>query len=118
MPEAAWKWLESTGRVSGREVERNPPASKSRRSRARRGRKGGGVTTEVAVHAPDLEQLIKERREAIQSAAAISASPLVAESDTDISQPPRDRPATPDRLSELGFQECPSVTPATADELF
>ncbi|KAJ1117917.1 hypothetical protein NDU88_006113 [Pleurodeles waltl] len=118
LKQVEWEWLESTGRASGREVERNPPTSKSRRSRARRGRKGGGVTTEAATHAPDLEQLIQERREALQSAAALSASPPAAESETEISQPPSDRPATPDRLTELGFPECPSVTPATADKLF
>ncbi|KAJ1156110.1 hypothetical protein NDU88_008835 [Pleurodeles waltl] len=99
-------------------MERNPSASKSRRSRVRRGRKGGGATTEVAAHAPDLEQLIQEQREAIQSAAAIGASPVASESEIDISRPPSDRPAAPDRLSELGFQECPSVTPATADKPF
>ncbi|KAJ1153340.1 hypothetical protein NDU88_006101 [Pleurodeles waltl] len=103
------------GRVSGRGIESNPPASKSRRSRTRRGRKGGSATTEVAAHACDLEQLIRERREAIQSAADIRTSPAASESETEISQPPSDRPPTPDRLSELGFQDCPSVTPATAD---
>ncbi|KAJ1123112.1 hypothetical protein NDU88_001585 [Pleurodeles waltl] len=100
------------------ERERNPPASRNRRGRARRGRKGSGANVEAVAHAPDLEQLIQERREAIQSAAAISASPAESESETENSQPPSDRPTTPDRLSELGFQECPSVTPATADELF
>ncbi|KAJ1158077.1 hypothetical protein NDU88_010771 [Pleurodeles waltl] len=99
-------------------MERNPPAPRSRRSRARRGRKGSGVTAEAAAHAPDLEQLIQERREAIQSSAAISASPAASESETEISQPPSDRPFTADRPSELGFQECLSVTPATADKLF
>ncbi|KAJ1162441.1 hypothetical protein NDU88_002909 [Pleurodeles waltl] len=77
-----------------------------------------GVTAEAAAHAPDLEQLIQEQREAIQLAAAISASPAALESETEISQPPSDQPVMPDRLSELGFQECPSVTPATADKLF
>ncbi|KAJ1097704.1 hypothetical protein NDU88_002821 [Pleurodeles waltl] len=57
------------------ERERNPPASRNRRSRARRGCKGSSVNVEAAAHAPDLEQLIQERREAIKSAAAISASP-------------------------------------------
>ncbi|KAJ1155915.1 hypothetical protein NDU88_008640 [Pleurodeles waltl] len=99
-------------------MERNPPAPKSRHSRARCVRKGGGVTTEAATHAPDLEHLIQERREAIQSEAAISASPVASESETEISQPPSDRPATPDWLSELGFPECPPVTPATVDKLF
>ncbi|KAJ1184349.1 hypothetical protein NDU88_001157 [Pleurodeles waltl] len=113
---AAWEWLESTGRIKGREAERNPPASKSRRSRERHGRKGGSVTTETASHAPDLEQLIQERREALQSAVAINASPM--ESETEISQPPGDRPANPDRLSQLGIPACLGVTPGTADNLF
>ncbi|KAJ1089685.1 hypothetical protein NDU88_002832 [Pleurodeles waltl] len=82
---------------------------------------GGGVaagTAEAVAHAPDLEQLIQERHKALQLAVAISTSPRMSESDTDISQPPSDRPATPERLSELGFQDCPAVTPATADDLF
>ncbi|KAJ1199096.1 hypothetical protein NDU88_002934 [Pleurodeles waltl] len=49
---------------------------------------------------------------------AISASPVALESETENSQPPCDRPTMPDRLSELGFQEFPSVTPATENELF
>ncbi|KAJ1173943.1 hypothetical protein NDU88_005767 [Pleurodeles waltl] len=99
-------------------MERNPPASKSRGSRARRGRKGGGAITEVVARATDLEQLIQDWREVIQSAAAISASLPASELETEISQPPCDWPVTPDRLSELGFQKCPSVMPATADKLF
>ncbi|KAJ1122642.1 hypothetical protein NDU88_001127 [Pleurodeles waltl] len=60
----------------------------------------------------------QERREAIQSATAISASLAASESETENSQPSSDRPTTPDRVSELGFQECPLMTPATADKLF
>ncbi|KAJ1219228.1 hypothetical protein NDU88_006797 [Pleurodeles waltl] len=103
---------------SGRAVERNPPVSKSKRGRVSRGCRQNSVTAEAAAHAPDLEQLIQEQREALQSAAAISTSPGVLESETELSQPPSDRPATPDRLSELGFPECLTVTPATADNLF
>ncbi|KAJ1174663.1 hypothetical protein NDU88_006483 [Pleurodeles waltl] len=113
-PEAAWHWLESTGRVSGREAERHPPASQNKRGRVRLRRRRRAGTAEATAHAPYLEQLIQER----QSAAAIGTSPRVSESDTDISQPPSDRPATPDRLSDLGFLDCPAVTPATADDLF
>ncbi|KAJ1210063.1 hypothetical protein NDU88_005431 [Pleurodeles waltl] len=112
--EAAWDWLESTGR----EAERHPSGSKNKHSWVWHGRRRGVVTAEAAAHAPDLEQLIQERREALQSAVAICASPRVSELETEISQPPSDRPATPDRLSELGFLDCPTVNPATADDLF
>ncbi|KAJ1177363.1 hypothetical protein NDU88_002622 [Pleurodeles waltl] len=105
-------------RRQGNEITASYDEGDEEYSRARRGRKGGGATAEVAAHAPDLEQPPQEQREAIQSAAAISASPAGAESETEISQPPSDRPVTLDRLLELGFQECPSVTPATADKLF
>ncbi|KAJ1164637.1 hypothetical protein NDU88_005072 [Pleurodeles waltl] len=81
----------------------------------RHGREGGDMRAEAVTHAPDLEQLIQERREAIHSAAAICASPVVSESETEISQSPSDRPTTPDQLSELGLTEGPPVTPATAD---
>ncbi|KAJ1123081.1 hypothetical protein NDU88_001554 [Pleurodeles waltl] len=116
--EAAWEWLESTGRVSGREAERHPPAPQNKRSRRRRSQRKGAGTAEAVAHAPDLEQLKQERREALQLAVAIGTSPRMSESDTEISQPPSDRPATPDRLSELGFLDCLAVTPATADNLF
>ncbi|KAJ1207422.1 hypothetical protein NDU88_002813 [Pleurodeles waltl] len=96
----------------------NGPASQNKRGWVRRGRRRGVVTAEAAAHAPDLEQLIHERREALQSAAAIGASPRVSKSEAETSQPPSDRPATPDRLSELGFLDCPAMTPATADDLF
>ncbi|KAJ1106551.1 hypothetical protein NDU88_003952 [Pleurodeles waltl] len=62
MPEAAWEWLESMGRVSGWEKERNPPALRNRCGRARRSRKGSGANVEAAAHAPDVEQLIQERQ--------------------------------------------------------
>ncbi|KAJ1152326.1 hypothetical protein NDU88_005101, partial [Pleurodeles waltl] len=82
------------------------------------GRRRGAGTAEAVAHAPDLEQLIQERREALQLAAMIGTSPRVSESDTDISQPPSDCPATTYRLSELGFPDCLVVTPATVDDLF
>ncbi|KAJ1188285.1 hypothetical protein NDU88_005047 [Pleurodeles waltl] len=111
--EAAWEWLESTGRASGRTAERSVPTSRNRCSQVRHGLKGGDVRTEAVAHAHDLEQLIQERREAIHSAAAISASPVESESETEISQPPSDRPTKPDRLSELGFARGPPLTSAT-----
>ncbi|KAJ1192936.1 hypothetical protein NDU88_002242 [Pleurodeles waltl] len=117
-PEAAWEWLESTGRASGFAVERNAPVLRSKRSRARHAPKRGEVRVGPVTHAPDLEQLMRERREAIHSTAAIGTSLLASESETEISQPPSDRPTTPDRLSDLGLVEGPSVTPATADLLF
>ncbi|KAJ1131404.1 hypothetical protein NDU88_009741 [Pleurodeles waltl] len=117
-PEAAWEWLESTGRTSGCTAERNVPLLRSKHNRFRRGRKRGEVRAEPLTHAPDLEQLIQERKEVIHSAAAISASPVASESETEISQPPSDRPITPARLSELGLAEGPPVTPATADKRF
>ncbi|KAJ1109199.1 hypothetical protein NDU88_006563 [Pleurodeles waltl] len=88
------------GRVSGREAERLPHASQNKHGQGRRSRRRGAGTAEAVAHAPDLEQLIQERREALQSAAAIGTSPRVSESDTELSQLPRDRPATPDRLSD------------------
>ncbi|KAJ1155952.1 hypothetical protein NDU88_008677 [Pleurodeles waltl] len=101
-PEAAWEWLESTGRTSGCTAERNVPVLRSKRNRARRALKRGEVGAGPVTHALDLEQLIHERREAIHSAAAISASPVASESETEILQPPSDRPITPDRLSGWG----------------
>ncbi|KAJ1096067.1 hypothetical protein NDU88_001213 [Pleurodeles waltl] len=70
-PEAAWEWIESTGRASGCTAERIVPVLRSKRNRVRRGRKRGDMRAETVTHAPDLEQLIQERREAIHSAAAI-----------------------------------------------
>ncbi|KAJ1166643.1 hypothetical protein NDU88_007042 [Pleurodeles waltl] len=55
----------------------------------RRGCRRGAGTAKAVAHAPDLEQLIQERCEALQSAAAIGTSPRVPESDTDIAQPPQ-----------------------------
>ncbi|KAJ1087724.1 hypothetical protein NDU88_000889 [Pleurodeles waltl] len=100
----------SEGQASGSATERAVPVPRGKRSRARRIRRRGEIR--------DLKQLMQERREAIHSAAAISASPLASESDTELSQPPSDRLVTPDRLSELGLVWGPPVTPATADELF
>ncbi|KAJ1123679.1 hypothetical protein NDU88_002147 [Pleurodeles waltl] len=113
-PEASWEWLESTGRTSGHTAERSVLAWQNRRSRVR----GGDMRAKAVAHAPDLEQLIQERREAIHSAATISASPVASESETEISQPPSDRPTTPYRLSELGFAGGPPVSPAMADKHF
>ncbi|KAJ1091195.1 hypothetical protein NDU88_004322 [Pleurodeles waltl] len=62
----------------------------ARRDRTRRARRKGEARAGRTTRAPDLEQLIQERREAIQSAAAISTSPLVSESDTELSQSPSD----------------------------
>ncbi|KAJ1096126.1 hypothetical protein NDU88_001270 [Pleurodeles waltl] len=103
----AWEWLESTGCASGRSEGRKVQVSRSKRSLARRAWKRGEDSEGPAAHAPDLEQLVQERREVIHSAAAISASQLASESETEISQPPSDRPTTPDRLSELGLVEAP-----------
>ncbi|KAJ1166856.1 hypothetical protein NDU88_007252 [Pleurodeles waltl] len=77
-------------------VERNVPVLRSKRNRVRRVRKRGEVRAEPVTYTSDLEQLMQERREAIHSAAAISASPVASESETEISQPPSDRPITPD----------------------
>ncbi|KAJ1189531.1 hypothetical protein NDU88_006276 [Pleurodeles waltl] len=74
----------------------NPPASKSRRSWGRRAYGRSGVTVEAATHGPGSEQLIQERREVLQSSAAISASLAASETETEISQTPSDCPATPD----------------------
>ncbi|KAJ1100372.1 hypothetical protein NDU88_005458 [Pleurodeles waltl] len=74
------------------------------------------ATTQLC--APDLEQLIQERREAIHTAPAINASPLASGSDTELSQPASDHPLKLDRLSESGLTVGPPVAPATADELF
>ncbi|KAJ1159292.1 hypothetical protein NDU88_011959 [Pleurodeles waltl] len=94
---------ESTGRSSGGAEERRMQVPHSKRSRARRAQRRGGAGVRYATHAQDLEQLIQERREAIHSAATISASPPASDSETEHSQPPSDRPATPDRLSELSL---------------
>ncbi|KAJ1217846.1 hypothetical protein NDU88_005433 [Pleurodeles waltl] len=117
-PEAAWKWLESMGRIKGRDVEGNPPAPRSGHTRMRRGRRVGGATAENAKHAPDMEQIIQERREALQSAAAVSASPSASEAEAEISHPPSDRPTTPDQLSGSSSPVRLGVTPGTADDLF
>ncbi|KAJ1083663.1 hypothetical protein NDU88_003818 [Pleurodeles waltl] len=111
----AWEWLESTGSAAGCTPEQNVPVLRRKRDRARCTQKRGEVRAGPVACAPDLEQLIQERREAIHSAAAISASPVASKSETEISQPPSDQPITPDRLSELGLAEGPPVMPATAD---
>ncbi|KAJ1090746.1 hypothetical protein NDU88_003875 [Pleurodeles waltl] len=102
-PEAAWEWLESMGLVLCGAAERTVPVPRGKHSRARRVLRRGEVHTGPVTHAPDLEQLIQERREVIHSVAAFSASPLASESDTELSQLPNGRPATPDCLSELGL---------------
>ncbi|KAJ1110426.1 hypothetical protein NDU88_007778 [Pleurodeles waltl] len=117
-PEAAWEWHESSGLASGGAAERAVPLPRDKRSRARRIRRRGEIRSGPVACAPDLEQLIQERREAIHSAAAISASLLASESDTELSQPLSGKPVMPDCLSELGLVGGPPVTPATADELF
>ncbi|KAJ1216607.1 hypothetical protein NDU88_004208 [Pleurodeles waltl] len=99
-------------------MEQAVPVPQGKHSRARRVRRRGEIRAGPVACASDLEQLMQERREAIHSAAAISAYPLASKSDTELSQPPSDRPVTPDRLSELGLVGGPPVTPATADELF
>ncbi|KAJ1113598.1 hypothetical protein NDU88_001840 [Pleurodeles waltl] len=117
-PEAAWEWLESSGLASSGVADRTVPVPRGKRSRTRRVRRIGETRAGPVACTPDLEQLIQERREAIHSAAAISASPLASESDTELSQPTSDQPVTPDRLSELSLMGGPPVTPATADKLF
>ncbi|KAJ1164942.1 hypothetical protein NDU88_005374 [Pleurodeles waltl] len=117
-PEAAWEWLEASGLASGGAVERTVPVPRGKRSRTRRVQRRGETRAGPVACAPDLEQIIQERREAIHSAAAISASPLASESDTELSQPTSDRPVTPDCLLESGLDGGPPVTPATADNLF
>ncbi|KAJ1123437.1 hypothetical protein NDU88_001906 [Pleurodeles waltl] len=118
------KLVDKTGEIEVKVDELTPTASRLKsemegvqarmRSRASRVRRGGELRAGPVACAPDLEQLMQERREAIHSAAAISASPLASESDTELSQPPSDRPVTPDCLSELGLVGGP---PATPDEL-
>ncbi|KAJ1126547.1 hypothetical protein NDU88_004954 [Pleurodeles waltl] len=98
--------------------ERTGQTPRPRRRRTRRDRKRNAVHTGPTKCAPDLEQLIQERREAIHTAATISASPLPSGSDTELSQPASDRPLTPDHLLESDLTGGPPVTPATADELF
>ncbi|KAJ1206349.1 hypothetical protein NDU88_001756 [Pleurodeles waltl] len=112
----AWEWLESTVHAAGRAAERPVLTERNRCSRARRARKRSEIQAGPGAHAPDLEQIIQERREALHSTAVISASPLVSE--TELSYPPSDRPKTPDRSSESGYVVGPAVTPATADKLF
>ncbi|KAJ1164278.1 hypothetical protein NDU88_004723 [Pleurodeles waltl] len=99
-------------------TEQTVPVPRGRRSRTRRVQRRGEAQANPVTCTSDLEQLKQERREAIHSAAATSASPLASESDTELSQPASDRPVTPDRLSELGLARSPPVTPAMADELF
>ncbi|KAJ1192549.1 hypothetical protein NDU88_001856 [Pleurodeles waltl] len=114
---AAWEWLESTGLSTGDTLERAEQAPRAKRSRNKRDRKRNTTYTGPTKCAPDLEQLIRERREAIHTATAMGASPPVSGSDTELSQVTGDRPLTPDRLSEPGLIKGPPVTPATADEL-
>ncbi|KAJ1154253.1 hypothetical protein NDU88_007007 [Pleurodeles waltl] len=52
--------------------------------RTRRARRKGETRASPVTCAPDLEQLMQERREAIQSAVAISTSPLASESDPEL----------------------------------
>ncbi|KAJ1127785.1 hypothetical protein NDU88_006178 [Pleurodeles waltl] len=117
-PEAAWQWLESTGLTSGGTPEGTGPAPRAKRSRTRRDRRRSTTHTGPTKCAPNLEQLIQERREAIHTAAAMGTSPPGLGSDTDLSQPLSDRPNTPDHLSESSLSVGPLVTPDTADKLF
>ncbi|KAJ1163725.1 hypothetical protein NDU88_004178 [Pleurodeles waltl] len=105
-------------RSNHRGPQRQKPTPRAKRSRTRRDRRRNATHTGPMKCAPDLEQLIQERREAIHTAATISASPLVSGSDTELLQPASDRPLTPDHLSESGLTGGPPVTPAIADELF
>ncbi|KAJ1098412.1 hypothetical protein NDU88_003523 [Pleurodeles waltl] len=69
-------------------------------------------------HVPDLEQIIQERGEALQSATAINSPSTISEMGTDASQPNSEDLATPDWLSEVDSTARPGVTLRTADELF
>ncbi|KAJ1082822.1 hypothetical protein NDU88_002987 [Pleurodeles waltl] len=80
MEETAWEWLESSGLDTSGAAERPASLPRGRRGRTRRARRKGEIWASRVTRAPDLEQSIQERREAIQSAAAISTSPLVSES--------------------------------------
>ncbi|KAJ1157128.1 hypothetical protein NDU88_009843 [Pleurodeles waltl] len=91
---------------------------RTKRSRNRRDRRRNTTHAGPTKCAPDLEQLIQERREAIHTTAMMGASRPGSGSDTELSQLTSDRPLTPDRLLESGLTEGPPVTPATADELF
>ncbi|KAJ1207923.1 hypothetical protein NDU88_003313 [Pleurodeles waltl] len=83
------------------------PAPRAKHSQTRRDRRRNEAHTGPTNCAPDLEQLIQERREAIHTAATISASPLISGSDTQLSQPVSDRPLTPDCLSESALVGAP-----------
>ncbi|KAJ1208983.1 hypothetical protein NDU88_004362 [Pleurodeles waltl] len=114
----AWEWLESSGLSSGGVPERAGPTPRAKRSRNRRDRRRNTTHAGLSKCAPDLEQLIQERRKAIHTAAAMDASPPGSGSDTELSQSANDHPLTPDRLSESGLTGGPPVTPVTAGELF
>ncbi|KAJ1156406.1 hypothetical protein NDU88_009125 [Pleurodeles waltl] len=85
-PEAAWEWFEVTGHTSGGVEGRKVQVPRSKCSRARRAWRRGDAGMRSATHAPDLEQLMQERREAIHSAATISAFPLASDSETEATQ--------------------------------
>ncbi|KAJ1218377.1 hypothetical protein NDU88_005957 [Pleurodeles waltl] len=50
------------GCATGRVTEQSVPMLRSKRSRARRARKRSKINAGPGTHAPDLEQLIQERR--------------------------------------------------------
>ncbi|KAJ1202096.1 hypothetical protein NDU88_005898 [Pleurodeles waltl] len=113
--EAAWEWLESTGRISGRELEKNLAAPRSRRIRAKRARRTHDVTPERVKHVPDPEQIIQELREALQ---AINSPSTASATGTEALQPKSEELVTPDHLSETDSPMHLGVTPHTAEELF
>ncbi|KAJ1116315.1 hypothetical protein NDU88_004530 [Pleurodeles waltl] len=80
-PEAAWEWLESTGRASGGATERAAPVPRGKRNRAKRVRRRADIRAGPVACAPDLEQLMQERRAAIHS-LRLSAHPRWRQSRT------------------------------------
>ncbi|KAJ1083869.1 hypothetical protein NDU88_004024 [Pleurodeles waltl] len=91
----------------------------AKRSRNRRDQRRNTTHAGSTKCAPDLEQLIQERREAIHTAAAMGAFPPRARGQT---QNSHSRPATilSHRIAywSRALPGGPPVMPATADELF
>ncbi|KAJ1126794.1 hypothetical protein NDU88_005200 [Pleurodeles waltl] len=86
-------------------AKKRRPAPRAKRSRTRRDRKRNEAHTGPTKCTPDMEQLIQEGRQAIHTAATISASPLLSGSDKELSQPASDHPLTPDGLNSIQCQE-------------
>ncbi|KAJ1092215.1 hypothetical protein NDU88_005327 [Pleurodeles waltl] len=116
-PEAVWDWLESTDLISQLDPDIDSPIVWDLQSHEQRhGKKWVAASREVR-HAPDLEQIVQERQNALQSAAAISVLSVASDVEAEITNSDGEDGSSPEMSSELGSSIHPAVTPQTADKL-